>query len=431
MSNDNDDKKFRLADYYTPSLEEGNYTIKFNQTIDSKQQTFSTTKDFRIAVNTKILQENAVFNVHPAPNERGDFSTELPYIVFNDPFYPWMKSFPNNIPSKQSDEKNKFPIPWLALIVVSEDEIVEEKDIKYSELPNEKDITVKDENGIYQKTYFKYEENDLSPCQNSDTIHLITVSKNTFKSIMPEKDDRPWLTHGKQVDLSNTEDVVAQKSGYFSVIIANRFPPPSKNQNESVKNTIHLIAAYLYDTPENGQANPEFDNLEFIKMISLYHWNIYSDFVEKGKDNHTEKSFYAITNNIKTGTVKETRALREHYLRNGEKTYSWYYSPIRPTHFDRVNSDKVILNGEKKYTADGRLIYNATCGIFDVTYSAAFNLGRLVTLSHDSEAKRIVSLRKKNKIDAYLNSLNKEIGINNSQLIEKLKDGIYNEKKNS
>lgn len=419
MSNDNDDKRFRLADYYTPSLEEGNYTIKFNQTIDSKQQTFSTTKDFRIAVNTKILQDKAVFNVHPSPNERGDFSTELPYIVFNDPLYPWMKATPNNAPSTSN-----FPIPWLALIVVSEDEVVEEKNIKYSELPNEKDFTVKDENGIYQKTYFKYEENDLSPCQNSDTIHLITVSKKTFKSIMPEKDDRPWLTHGKQIDLSNTEDVVAQKSGFFSVVIANRFPPPSKNQNESVKNTIHLIAAYLYDTLENGQAESDLDKFEYVKMISLYHWNIYSDFVEKGKDNNTEKSFYTITNNIKTGTIKEARALREHYLRNGEKTYSWYYSPIRSTHFDRVNLDKVILNGEKKYTADGRLIYNATCGIFDVTYSAAFNLGRLVTLSHDSEAKRIVSMRKKNKIDAYLNSLNKEIGINNNQLIEKLKGGI-------
>lgn len=406
MNNNIDDKKFKLADCYLPSLEEGDYTINFKQTINSTDESYSITKEFRVGLNTKILQDEAVFNVHPAPNELGDFSKELPYIVFNDPSYPWIKSI-------SSDNENNQPIPWLALIVVSEDEIVEEKDIEHSQL---KDESKKDKN-----VFFKYEENDFFPCHATDNIHLITISKKTFKSIMPEKDERRWLVHGKQVELSYTEDVIAKKNGYFSVAIANRFPPASNDPNKSKKNTVHLVAAYLYDSKDIlKKINDE--TTEFVKMISLYHWNIYSEYVETNKKvdpnekNEPDKSFSTLTQNIAAGTVNEEHALREHFFRNGTKTYSWYYSPIRSLNYKRVSSNEVTLNGEDRRTADGRLIYNTNYGIFDVSYSAAFNLGRLVTLSHESEAQRIVSMRKQYKIQTHLNSLKKEIGIDNSLL---------------
>lgn len=400
MNNNIDDKKFRLADYYLPLLEAGDYTVNFKQTINSPDESYSVTKKFRVGLNTKILQDEAVFNVHPAPNELGDFSKELPYIVFNDPSYPWIKSISN-------DEENNQPIPWLALIIVSEDEIVEEKDVKHTQL---KDESEKDKN-----VFFKYEENDFSPCHATDNIHLITISKKTFKSIMPEKDERRWLVHGKQVELSYTEDVIAKKNGYFSVAIANRFPPPSKDPNKNIKNSVHLVAAYLYDNNDILKKNNE-DATKFVKMISLYHWNIYSEYVDPNKTTKPDKSFSTLTQNIAAGTVNEEHALREHFFRNGTKTYSWYYSPIRSLNYKRVSSNEVTLNGEDRHTADGRLIYNTNYGIFDISYSAAFNLGRLVTLSHESEAQQIVSMRKQYKIQTHLNSLKKEIGINNSLL---------------
>ena len=127
-------------------------------------------------------------------------------------------------------------------------------------------------------------------------------------------------------------------------------------------------------------------------MISLYHWDIYS---EKANDN---KSFVSLVENLSKSSISDG-AFKPHYLRTGEKTYSWYHSPILPfNNFKRFDN----LNGEEKFTSDGRLIYNKRYGIFDVSYSAAFNLGKLVTLSHNKEAQQVVNWRKKQRIKEHL-----------------------------
>ena len=324
------------------------------------------------------MPDSAIFCVHPAPNQQGFFSTELPFMVLNDPAYPWMK-----VLSKGNNNDNTpFPLPWLALIVVSEDDPHDEKKIVHSELKNETGGTItiidKTTKGETEKdVFFHYEPSDISLCKANDEVHLVTVPKG----ILPNKEDRPWLTHCKKIDLSDVDDNIAQKDGFFSVIIANRFPP--SKQDRPTKNTVHLVAAHWYD-------GCDLTKYEFVKMISLYHWDIYS---EKANDN---KSFVSLVENLSKSSISDG-AFKPHYLRTGEKTYSWYHSPILPfNNFKRFDN----LNGEEKFTSDGRLIYNY--GIFDVSYSAAFNLGKLVTLSHNKEAQQVVNWRKKQKIKEHL-----------------------------
>ena len=424
MANDFDKKGFKLADNYLPPLQEGLYNVKFAQDVyigekkfdeePPPDNSFLIEKKFCIAANTEMLSDNEVFNISPAPNQQGDFSTVLPHIVLNKPSYPWMKDLKIN--------DDKIPLPWLALIVLSEDEVIEENDVKYGSL--EEEASKCKDKGIY----FPYTKNSYSPCKDNDNIHLIKISKNTFEKIMPTKEDRIWLTHIKQVDLSDVEDAMVSKDGFFSVIIANRFPPcraseivtdenPKKINDETsnettdrIKNTIHLVVAYNYD---DGIPN----NFNYVKMISLYHWSIYSD-----KKKEEDKSFESLVEGLsKNSQSVIDRTLKEHYLRQtGEKTYSWYHSPIMPLKINRVGDNGGIrINGEKTFTADGRLIYNQNNGIFDVSYSAAFNLGRLVTLSHSKEAQQIVSWRKEQKTNEHLENLKTNFGIDfNSEKTE-------------
>ena len=96
--------------------------------------------------------------------------------------------------------------------------------------------------------------------------------------------------------------------------------------------------------------------------------------------------------------------------------------PGNPYQSVKIMSEKNLraekLNGEDKYTSDGRLIYNKETGIFDVSYSAAFNLGKLVTLSHIPEAQKITLWRKQQKIKSHLKCLNEEFSINIHELTE-------------
>jgi hypothetical protein len=374
---DSCEKDFKLADYVKPPLEEGKYSAEGTQKVSlnaAVKDTFSITKDFYVTANTETISPDEIFSVYPLPEQQGDFSGTLPFMVLNNKNYPWMRHWTADI--------DALPIPYLALIVISEDEEAQESDIQYSALAGLK------ESGVF----FPYNEKSVSTCKAEDTIHILSIPKKTYTEIMPAKEDLPWLTHAKFVNLSASEDSISEKDGWFSTIIANRFIPSKKNA--SVKSTVHLISVDAYLN------NPIPANCERVRFISMYHWNVYSEKTE-------EKSFVSLINGLErnSASVKE-KSLKPHFLRSGEKTYSFYRSPLLPLHSARYEN----INGEEKFTADGRLIYDAENGIFDVSYSAAFNIGRFITLSRRAEAEKIVAWRKNESVEHHLKKLDSSIG---------------------
>lgn len=375
------EQNFKLADYVKPSIEEGKYTITGTQSVSLPvQDKFVVQKDICVAANTRTLPPNEIFSVYPAPEQQGDFAGTLPFIVLNNQVYPWIHYWRKDI--------DGLPVPWLALIVVSEEEGAEETDVKNSELAGLKE----------EGAFFPLDSQGATACKDDDNIHILTVPIKTYREIMPAAEDLPWLVHAKFVDLSATEDSIAEQDGWFSTIIANRFAP--SHEGRMVKSTVHLISVDGYlngSIPENCSA---------VRFISIYHWSIYS---EKTQD----RSFVSLMDGLgQDSRCIGQQTLKPHYLRTGEKTYSLYHSPLLPYHSDRYDN----LGGEDRYTADGRLIYNAQTGILDVSYSAAFNLGRLITLSRRTEAEKIVAWRREQAVKNHLDSLDRAIGLSLSDL---------------
>lgn len=366
-----------------PAIEEGRYTITGRQDVSQPESdTFRVKKEVCIAANTRILLQQNVFSVYPPPEQQGDFAGTLPFLVLNDQTYPWIRHWRDDIDGK--------PVPWLALIVVSGEEGAVEMDVKNSELP-----------GLMEKgVYFPLKETEVTACREDDNVHILTVPKQTYRDVMPAAEDLPWLTHVKFVDLSASEDFIAEQDGWFSTMIANRFVPSFDGR--SVKSTVHLVSVDGY---LNGDIPADCDRVRF---ISIYHWSVYS---EKTQD----QSFVSLMNGISRNSRSvEGQSLKPHYLRTGEKTYSRYHSPLIPYHTERYEN----LGGEDRYTADGRLIYDAQNGILDVSYSAAFNLGRLISLSRRTEAEKIVAWRREQALNKHLDMLDQAIGISLSDLCE-------------
>lgn len=367
MDNERD---FQLADSFCPQLEEGTYTIHGAQTVTQPQRDdFTVTKEFYIAANLQTVAQEDVFQVYPAPRQQGDFSGTLPFIVLNNEVYPWIRHWTADV--------DGLRIPWLALILVSEKEGPVETDVTYAELAGLQ------ESGVF----FPYDGKAVTTCGKDDMLHILTVPLETYQAVMPAVEDLPWLTHAKFVNLSATEDAVSQQDGWFSTIVANRFVP--SDGDTPLKTTAHLICVDGY---LNGSIPRDCQRVRF---LSLYHWDMYSEKTE-------DRSFVSLVNGLgqNVGQVSES-SLKPHYLRTGEKTYSVYHSPLQP--FSSCRNDSI--NGEETYTADGRLIYDPQTGILDVSYAAAFNLGRLITLSRPGEAEKIAAWRKESAVKRHLKAL--------------------------
>lgn len=67
-----------------------------------------------------------------------------------------------------------------------------------------------------------------------------------------------------------------------------------------------------------------------------------------------------------------------HHLRTGDDTVSWYHGPLAPAIHDNDHPD--LQNQLPARTADALVRYLPKYGMFEVSYAAAWELGRLLTL---------------------------------------------------
>lgn len=70
-----------------------------------------------------------------------------------------------------------------------------------------------------------------------------------------------------------------------------------------------------------------------------------------------------------------------HKMRNGDQSFSWYHGPLSPVNYAKT---KIKFDQFPHRTADDLLRYDKKIGMYDVSYSSAWELGRLMAL--DSKA---------------------------------------------
>ena len=76
-------------------------------------------------------------------------------------------------------------------------------------------------------------------------------------------------------------------------------------------------------------------------------------------------------------------------MRQGEKTVSWYRGPLVPLNYHKPAQVQELVS-----CADELLRYDPDIGLFDVTYAAAWQLGRLLALQNQSFALALNRTRK-------------------------------------
>lgn len=398
-----------------PPLDDGQYSVQVEQSITGlmgaggelePDQTFTTRLDFTVAGPRFALDPADVYGSYPPPGASVAFQGQLPHVVFTRKTLPWERT----IAPSESPQQG---VPWLALLVLHDADgtgsssdsptvqsgtVNDLLDPSQSSNPNQ---VIRGPSGLTLDSG----ESGTDPCR------YIDLPFSLFQDIAPQLDELRFLAHARIVEPGEKpeQDV---GSGEYSVLVANRLPkePPS---GQTVRNTALAVSLEGFEDILPPNASPE-TTIDLVRVAVLHTWSFFMGgpdpfetlfsaentgllsrnpipvaaatsppgpriHVEPPDSDASPDTFAEDT--VRYALNSGYAALR-HHLRDGGTTVSWYRGPLIP------NAGLPFGEKDGKFNhlqfADEALRYNPTSGMFDTTYAAALQLGRLLALQNPS-----------------------------------------------
>lgn len=266
----------------------------------------------------------------------------------------------------------------------------------------------------FKKTYSNSSKTwALEPGENlKDPCLVVDVPVELFSAIAPTKEDMGWLAHAREVlheqepnALLSTEGAADETPlGEYSVIIANRLP---KNGGVSTACLVSLEGMEAFLPLDSGKSPNLEPSSRYIRLVVLKQWS----FSCTAPHETFKGAFQNLTygplqlpytppafsppsptedESASEATVKNAMAMGytalNHHTRWGDQTISWYRGPLQPFKtLPDVNSP-LSASLVPLSTADAALRYDPDLGMLDVSYAAAWQLGRLLAMRDKSFA---------------------------------------------
>ncbi len=279
----------------------------------------------------------------------GEHSNVLPHITLTRSTLPWERKADNT----------KEDSSWLVLLLFRD-----------QEKPTPITLTLKQLKDSNKYPTFVEEVGQ----QEQDEVTVIDVSKSLLEEILPTEEDLKYLAHVRQGKEASGNPLGEE----MATILCNRLPKKGDTS------TVHLVSV------ENRYKNGSFDYQNptssdgLIRFVSLKSWSFSCE--DKAQDfTHLLDNLDGTPSTVRlkdTNNKDADQNLRQgyillpHSLRNGQKTLSWYRGPLIPG----KNVDK--LTEPLPMTADELMRYNESNKLFDISYAAAWELGRLLVLQN-------------------------------------------------
>lgn len=382
--------EMQLISCMPPRIDGGDYRMTVRQIISEPQETelYGTQLRFHTGESRFTLDPELVCEVYPPPGMSADYGRTLPHLVLKRPSLPWSRE-PDSGRTLRGGAKEINRMPWLALLLFDEEEEPEIRSVTLQELMDGTE-------GIY----FPLTGQGLGTGENpEDRCEVIDIAPELFRRIMPGREEIPWLAHVRVADLSDRQDDLISHPGYFGVVVCSRIPKTEMNMRRSI---MHLVSIEGFASCLPGGDESAWADAQAVRMVSLYHWEFCSG-------RQTEESFFTLARQLDVGMLRpelprdtgtETGVLMhvqermkkgyivlDHIVRTGEKTASWYRGPLIPQAPDQ--EEKISAQG-----ADGRVMYDTDTRLFDMSYAAAWQLGRLLMLEDRAAATELCRWRR-------------------------------------
>jgi hypothetical protein len=365
------------------------YTLKVTQSVDlatdhDSPPDYTALQTVVVTAPQFQVQPTDLQSVFPPTGAVGTFAETLPQVVLTRDL-PWARPIVQNSVVPPSDT----PPPWLALLVVYESESGNVS----APLTTTVQALMNPGNQVLPPDLTLTADALKQVCQ------VLTVNLSWFQSVIPSLEDLPLLVHARNVDTS--QKVTNLANGFWSVVIANRLPDSSAT--EARLTTVYLVSLEGHSQHLHGATIA--GTYQSIALAALARWSFTSsafpgDFLGLlqaiGKNNQNQRLQMPTTPAVvpSSGDDAASEAIAigfvplQNDLRTGESTSSWYRSPIVPfpTQPDPVQTNYAV--------SDHAIRYDPETGMFDHSYAAAWQVGRLLGLNDAAFTQSLIAWRR-------------------------------------
>jgi hypothetical protein len=366
-----------------------------------------------------------VAGAFPPRNGHGDFTTALPHVALYDRTLPWERFIDphgKNIhpPQVANGVTPGGTIPWVALLLFQDGEYALQQNVALeSVLPS----SVLRSLGLTSPTGI--------------TCDAVQVQSSIFQEVLPGLDELALLAHVRQVNVDDKELSAGSSNGWFSVVMSNRIPTSGQKYraclvslegrqdlfNPSVGVVVGTagaagsteragpaaaatvnekqpapyvtsIAATRVATPFNPKLNiaPIHVPIPFNRLVSvvcLYSWQ----FECTGTGTFRELAQHLNVSMIGSTAAGQPAVTDTGHIaiqvgdRSGAEETAWYRGPLVPLQLTRDPLGPY-------HSADQARIATPETGGEDVSYAAAFEVGRLLAAADPRLAQELMRWRR-------------------------------------
>jgi hypothetical protein len=378
-------------DNYEAPLTAGSYRLVMQQTVSlegDKEYHYYRDQPFDVLAPRYTVEGSEIQAYFPPPGGVADYQNVLPHLILRTRNLPWEREV---WPGKGRE-------PWLALLVLSEQDVLEGR--AETKTGTVADLAPADAKAPFW-TRAEGGANVMLPKlpregEAAETpVRLLDLDMELFLKLCPRRAELPLLAHIRRVDTADKVPLEMIADGEFAVLVANRFP-------EAGASTVHLISLEgwhkLLDTPE-GQTHAAGR----VRLVTLGSWGFVSD--PAGQDTfgglmrrlRQNAGVFNVKPTAQNGDAYVGEALARGYVPidfrplESTPTFAWYRGPLSPV-------ARPSLNRPPFRSADSALVFDESTALFDVSYAAAWQLGRLLALASPAFTKglRLFVERKQN-----------------------------------
>jgi hypothetical protein len=420
----------KLNSFWAPGLEAGpRHVVLATQTIKAPGNpdlVLTSEQDFYVDAPQFSLPEGSVYSVFP-PSGYPEDANILPHVVLSDPHLPWeRRGSPKD--DHRGDKRNK--VPWLVLFTFVQDELrLAPGSLGSTEVKQTPTLAVTMTVGdIWNLGASAGVATPITAELGPESIKdakgdFIFIKPDLFKSMFstfgddnkrevpstPDTTKYKYLAHVRNINTTGMAEAGKEDVGIFSIVVGSRAGTVDNKTPASV--AVHLVSI---EGVEEMTSWP--DDKNFVALCSLHSWNytvnppgtlnVHDAFVNLGDTLNLLRAPDPVIQPFLQAPDKLNQRLAErlqdgyslvkYRVQTGEQTVALYRGPFTPTVVAPLGSgtpsDREV-NLACSNSGQDLQILDREVGIMDVSYSVAWQVGRILALGDQGFSAALVRHR--------------------------------------